>query len=60
MSVNLRGAFVSLRECAWVMTGGGAILSRSRASRVSSLIAPWRITLHSKAGLAELVRSAAC
>jgi NAD(P)-dependent dehydrogenase (short-subunit alcohol dehydrogenase family) len=58
MSVNLRGAFVSLRECARAMDRGGAIVA---IASVSGFLAD-RTMAHyaaSKAGLAQLVRSAA-
>jgi len=58
MNVNLRGAFVSLRECARAMTGGGAIVA---VTSVSGFLSE-RLMAHysaSKAGLAQLVRSAA-
>ena len=58
MNVNLRGAFVSLRECARAMTGGGAIVAVTSISGFLSerLMAHYAV---SKAGLAQLVRSAA-
>jgi NAD(P)-dependent dehydrogenase (short-subunit alcohol dehydrogenase family) len=59
MDVNLRGAFVSLRECARAMTEGtGAIVA---ITSVSGFLSE-RLMAHyaaSKAGLAQLVRSAA-
>ncbi len=58
MNVNLRGAFVTLRECARAMTGGGAIIA---ITSISGFLAD-RTMAHyaaSKAGLAQLVRSAA-
>jgi NAD(P)-dependent dehydrogenase (short-subunit alcohol dehydrogenase family) len=58
MNVNLRGAFVTLRECARAMTGGGAIVA---ITSISGFLAD-RTMAHyaaSKAGLAQLVRSAA-
>jgi NAD(P)-dependent dehydrogenase (short-subunit alcohol dehydrogenase family) len=58
MNVNLRGAFVTLRECARVMTEGGAIVA---ITSISGFLAE-RTMAHyaaSKAGLAQLVRSAA-
>ena len=58
MNVNLRGAFVSLRECARVMDRGGAIVAVTSISGFLSerLMAHYAV---SKAGLAQLVRSAA-
>ncbi len=58
LNVNLRGAFVSLRECARAMTGGGAIVAVTSISGFLSerLMAHYAV---SKAGLAQLVRSAA-
>ena len=58
MNVNLRGAFVSLRECARAMTDGGAIVAVTSISGFLSerLMAHYAV---SKAGLAQLVRSAA-
>jgi NAD(P)-dependent dehydrogenase (short-subunit alcohol dehydrogenase family) len=59
LNVNLRGAFVSLRECARVMTDGvGAIVAVTSISGFLSerLMAHYAV---SKAGLAQLVRSAA-
>lgn len=59
MNVNLRGAFVCLRECARAMqTGGGAIVA---ITSISGFLSD-RTMAHyaaSKAGLAQLVRSAA-
>jgi NAD(P)-dependent dehydrogenase (short-subunit alcohol dehydrogenase family) len=58
MNVNLRGAFVSLRECARAMSGNGAIVA---VTSVSGFLSD-RLMAHyaaSKAGLAQLVRSAA-
>src|SRR5712672_1414914 len=58
LNVNLRGAFVSLRECARAMTGGGAIVA---VTSISGFLSE-RTMAHyavSKAGLAQLVRSAA-
>jgi NAD(P)-dependent dehydrogenase (short-subunit alcohol dehydrogenase family) len=58
VNVNLRGAFLCLRECARAMTGGGAIVA---VSSISGFLAD-RLMAHyavSKAGLAQLVRSAA-
>ena len=59
MNVNLRGAFVCLRECARAMRdSGGAIVA---ITSVSGFLAD-RTMAHyaaSKAGLAQLVRSAA-
>jgi NAD(P)-dependent dehydrogenase (short-subunit alcohol dehydrogenase family) len=58
MNVNLRGAFVSLREAARAMTGGGAIVA---VTSISGFLSE-RLMAHygaSKAGLAHLVRSAA-
>jgi NAD(P)-dependent dehydrogenase (short-subunit alcohol dehydrogenase family) len=64
LNVNLRGAFVSLRECARAMTDpastarGGAIVAVTSISGFLSerLMAHYAV---SKAGLAQLVRSAA-
>jgi NAD(P)-dependent dehydrogenase (short-subunit alcohol dehydrogenase family) len=58
LNVNLRGAFVSLRECGRAMTGGGAIVAVTSISGFLSerLMAHYAV---SKAGLAQLVRSAA-
>jgi NAD(P)-dependent dehydrogenase (short-subunit alcohol dehydrogenase family) len=64
LNVNLRGAFVSLRECARSMTDsqpagrGGAIVAITSISGFLSerLMAHYAV---SKAGLAQLVRSAA-
>ena len=58
LNVNLRGAFVSLRECARAMTGVGAIVAVTSISGFLSerLMAHYSV---SKAGLAQLVRSAA-
>jgi NAD(P)-dependent dehydrogenase (short-subunit alcohol dehydrogenase family) len=60
MNVNLRGAFVSMRECARAMNdeGGGSIVA---VTSISGFLAE-RLMAHyavSKAGLAQLVRSAA-
>jgi NAD(P)-dependent dehydrogenase (short-subunit alcohol dehydrogenase family) len=58
LNVNLRGAFVSLRECARAMTDGGAIVA---VTSVSGFLSE-RLMAHysaSKAGLAQLVRTAA-
>jgi NAD(P)-dependent dehydrogenase (short-subunit alcohol dehydrogenase family) len=58
MNVNLRGAFVSLREAARAMTDGGAIVA---VTSISGFLSE-RLMAHygaSKAGLAHLVRSAA-
>jgi NAD(P)-dependent dehydrogenase (short-subunit alcohol dehydrogenase family) len=58
MNVNLRGAFVTLRECARAMADGGAIVA---ITSISGFLAD-RTMAHyaaSKAGLAQLVRSAA-
>ena len=60
MNVNLRGAFVSLRECARAMNDddGGSIVA---VTSISGFLAE-RLMAHyaaSKAGLAQLVRSAA-
>ncbi len=58
MNVNLRGAFVSLREAARAMTDGGAIVA---VTSISGFLTE-RLMAHygaSKAGLAHLVRSAA-
>jgi NAD(P)-dependent dehydrogenase (short-subunit alcohol dehydrogenase family) len=58
LNVNLRGAFVSLRECARALTEGGAIVAVTSISGFLSerLMAHYAV---SKAGLAQLVRSAA-
>jgi NAD(P)-dependent dehydrogenase (short-subunit alcohol dehydrogenase family) len=59
LNVNLRGAFVSLRECARAMTAGnGRIVAVTSVSGFLSdrLMAHYAV---SKAGLAQLVRSAA-
>ena len=58
LNVNLRGAFVSLRESARAMDGGGAIVAVTSISGFLSerLMAHYAV---SKAGLAQLVRSAA-
>jgi NAD(P)-dependent dehydrogenase (short-subunit alcohol dehydrogenase family) len=58
MNVNLRGAFVCLRESARAMTHGGAIVA---ITSVSGFLADRRMAHYaaSKAGLAQLVRSAA-
>ncbi len=58
LNVNLRGAFVSLRECGRAMSGGGAIVAVTSISGFLSerLMAHYAV---SKAGLAQLVRSAA-
>lgn len=58
MNVNLRGAFVCLRECARAMTGGGAIVA---ITSVSGFLTERRMAHYSasKAALAQLVRSAA-
>ena len=59
MNVNLRGAFVSLRECARAMTSGaGAIVA---VTSISGFLSERRMAHYavSKAGLAQLVRSAA-
>jgi NAD(P)-dependent dehydrogenase (short-subunit alcohol dehydrogenase family) len=58
VNVNLRGAFICLRECARAMTNGGAIVA---VTSVSGFLAD-RTMAHyavSKAGLAQLVRTAA-
>jgi NAD(P)-dependent dehydrogenase (short-subunit alcohol dehydrogenase family) len=58
MNVNLRGAFVCMRECARAMKDGGAIIA---ITSVSGFLAD-RMLAHyavSKAGLAQLVRVAA-
>ena len=58
MNVNLRGAFICLRECARAMTQGGVIVA---ITSVSGMLNE-RTMAHygaSKAGLAHLVRSAA-
>jgi NAD(P)-dependent dehydrogenase (short-subunit alcohol dehydrogenase family) len=58
MNVNLRGTFVTMRECARAMTDGGAIVA---ITSISGFLAD-RTMAHyaaSKAGLAQLVRSAA-
>jgi NAD(P)-dependent dehydrogenase (short-subunit alcohol dehydrogenase family) len=58
MNVNLRGAFVCLRECARAMDHGGAIVA---VTSISGFLAD-RAMAHyaaSKAALAQLVRSAA-
>jgi NAD(P)-dependent dehydrogenase (short-subunit alcohol dehydrogenase family) len=58
MNVNLRGAFLCLRECARAMNEGGAIVA---VTSVSGFLADRRMAHYaaSKAGLAQLVRSAA-
>ncbi|HEY5076608.1 MAG TPA: SDR family oxidoreductase [Acidimicrobiia bacterium] len=61
MRVNLRGAFVSLRECARAITeagGGGAIVA---VTSISGFLSERRMAHYavSKAGLGQLVRSAA-
>jgi NAD(P)-dependent dehydrogenase (short-subunit alcohol dehydrogenase family) len=60
LNVNLRGAFVSLRECARAMVdeGGGSIVAVTSISGflAERLMAQYAV---SKAGLAQLVRSAA-
>jgi NAD(P)-dependent dehydrogenase (short-subunit alcohol dehydrogenase family) len=59
MNVNLRGAFVSLRECARAMTSGaGAIVA---VTSISGFLSERGMAHYaaSKAGLAQLVRSAA-
>ncbi len=58
MSVNLRGAFICLRECARAMNDGGAIVA---IASVSGFLADRRMAHYSasKAGLAQLVRSSA-
>ena len=58
MNVNLRGAFVCLRECARAMSGGGAIVA---ITSISGFLAERRMAHYSasKAALAQLVRSAA-
>ena len=59
LNVNLRGAFVTLRECARAMNdGNGAIVAVTSISGFLSerLMAHYAV---SKAGLAQLVRSAA-
>jgi NAD(P)-dependent dehydrogenase (short-subunit alcohol dehydrogenase family) len=61
MNVNLRGAFVSLRECARAITetrGGGAIVA---VTSISGFLSERRMAHYavSKAGLGQLVRSAA-
>ncbi len=58
MNINLRGAFVCLRECGRAMTNGGSIVA---VTSISGFLAD-RTMAHyaaSKAGLAQLVRSAA-
>jgi NAD(P)-dependent dehydrogenase (short-subunit alcohol dehydrogenase family) len=58
MNVNLRGAFVCLRECARAMDHGGSIVA---VTSISGFLAD-RAMAHyaaSKAALAQLVRSAA-
>ncbi len=58
LDVNLRGAFVSLRESARAMTGGGVIVA---VTSISGFLSE-RLMVHyavSKAGLAQLVRSSA-
>jgi NAD(P)-dependent dehydrogenase (short-subunit alcohol dehydrogenase family) len=58
MNVNLRGAFVCLRESARAMTDGGVVVA---IASVSGFLADRRMAHYaaSKAGLAQLVRSAA-
>jgi NAD(P)-dependent dehydrogenase (short-subunit alcohol dehydrogenase family) len=58
MNVNLRGAFVSLRECARAMTDGGSVVA---ITSVSGFLADRALAHYavSKAGLAQLVRIAA-
>src|SRR3954447_10011165 len=59
MNVNLRGAFICLRECARALTdGNGAIVA---VTSISGFLSDRRMTHYavSKAGLAQLVRSAA-
>jgi 3-oxoacyl-[acyl-carrier protein] reductase len=58
MNVNLRGAFVSMRECARAMKDGGAIVAITSVSGflVDRSLAHYSV---SKAGLAQLVRVAA-
>ena len=58
MNVNLRGAFLCLRECARAMAGGGAIVA---ITSVSGFLTERRMAHYSvsKAALAQLVRSAA-
>jgi NAD(P)-dependent dehydrogenase (short-subunit alcohol dehydrogenase family) len=58
LDVNLRGAFICMRECARAMPNGGAIVA---VTSVAGALAD-RTMAHyaaSKAGLAQLVRSAA-
>ena len=57
LNVNLRGAFVSLRECARAMSGGSIVAVTS----ISGFLSERRMAHYavSKAGLAQLVRSAA-
>ncbi len=58
LDVNLRGAFVCLRESARAMTGGGVIVA---VTSISGFLSE-RLMVHyavSKAGLAQLVRSSA-
>jgi NAD(P)-dependent dehydrogenase (short-subunit alcohol dehydrogenase family) len=58
MNVNLRGAFLTLRECARVMTEGSAVVA---ITSISGFLADRSMAHYaaSKAGLAQLVRSAA-
>jgi NAD(P)-dependent dehydrogenase (short-subunit alcohol dehydrogenase family) len=58
MNVNLRGAFVCLRECARAMDHGGVIAA---VTSISGFLADRSMAHYasSKAGLAQLVRSAA-
>jgi NAD(P)-dependent dehydrogenase (short-subunit alcohol dehydrogenase family) len=58
MNVNLRGAFVCLRECGRAMTNGGSIVA---VTSVSGFLADRSMAHYgaSKAALAQLVRSAA-
>src|SRR6266550_4547178 len=58
MNVNLRGAFVCLRECGRAMTTGGSIVA---VTSVSGFLADRSMAHYSasKAALAQLVRSAA-
>src|SRR2546423_4264343 len=58
MNVNLRGAFVCLRECGRAMTNGGSIVA---ITSVSGFLADRSMAHYSasKAALAQLVRSAA-
>jgi NAD(P)-dependent dehydrogenase (short-subunit alcohol dehydrogenase family) len=58
IGVNLRGAFVSLQACARAMTNGGSIVA---VTSISGFLADRSMAHYavSKAGLAQLVRSAA-